>query len=108
MIKKSTKRRTLVQVKGCTLSRCVDEVMKRGRYEERKREIAAFNTQSRTVKKGLAVIPLKFACSLVLKFLMKGVAVVRVYADGSVLIHHGGHEMGQGINTKMTQVKHYN
>lgn len=37
--------------------------------------------------------------------LNQGSALVHIYTDGSVLITHGGVELGQGVHSKMTQVR---
>jgi xanthine dehydrogenase/oxidase len=51
------------------------------------------------------LIPSKFGLSFATALhLNQGTAHVRVYADGSVLLHHGGTEMGQGLYTKMCQI----
>lgn len=39
-------------------------------------------------------------------FLWQAGALVHVYTDGSVLVTHGGTEMGQGLHTKMVQVSY--
>lgn len=36
--------------------------------------------------------------------LNQGGSLVNIYLDGTVLLSHGGVEMGQGLHTKMVQV----
>lgn len=55
-------------------------------------------------KRGLAVIPNKYCLAFGVKLLNQGAALLHVYTDGSVLLTHGGMEMGQGLHTKMVQV----
>ena len=45
-----------------------------------------------------------FGIAFGLKFLNQGGALVHIYRDGSVLVSHGGIEMGQGLYTKMIQI----
>ena len=55
-------------------------------------------------KRGVALTPTKFGISFGTSFLNQGGALLHVYTDGSVLLTHGGMEMGQGLHTKMVQV----
>lgn len=70
----------------------------------REAEIATFNANSRYSKRALAITPVKFGISFNLTAFNQGGALVLVYKDGSVLVNHGGTEMGQGLHTKMLQV----
>jgi xanthine dehydrogenase large subunit len=71
---------------------------------DRKREIAQFNRTHPHIKRALGVTPVKFGISFNLTAFNQAGALVHVYRDGSVLINHGGVEMGQGLHTKMIQV----
>jgi xanthine dehydrogenase large subunit len=82
----------------------VAELETSSRYRERRAETAAFNASSPVLKKGLALTPLKFGISFNVVHLNQAGALVHVYTDGSVLVNHGGTEMGQGLNTKVAQV----
>ena len=73
-------------------------------YRARRAAIDAFNATSPVLKKGLALTPLKFGIAFNVTHLNQAGALVHVYVDGSVLVNHGGTEMGQGINTKVMQV----
>ena len=50
------------------------------------------------------VTPVKFGISFNFTAFNQAGALVHVYKDGSVLVTHGGTEMGQGLHTKMLQV----
>ena len=73
-------------------------------YAERRAAIAAFNAASPVLKRGLALTPVKFGISFNVAHFNQAGALVHVYTDGSVLVNHGGTEMGQGLNTKVAQV----
>lgn len=73
-------------------------------YHARRAAIAAWNAASPVLKRGLALSPVKFGISFNVVHLNQAGALVHVYTDGSVLVNHGGTEMGQGLNTKVAQV----
>lgn len=81
-----------------------EQVKENGGIDERRREIAAFNAAHPHTKRGLAITGIKFGISFNLTAFNQGGALVLIYKDGSVLINHGGTEMGQGLHTKMLQV----
>ena len=56
------------------------------------------------LKRGIALTPVKFGISFNVVHLNQAGALVHVYTDGSVLVNHGGTEMGQGLHTKVAQV----
>src|SRR4051812_22690430 len=73
-------------------------------YRARRRAIAAFNAESATLKRGIALNPVKFGISFTTTHLNQAGALVHVYQDGSIHLNHGGTEMGQGIYIKVAQV----
>ncbi|MDO9074529.1 MAG: xanthine dehydrogenase molybdopterin binding subunit [Rubrivivax sp.] len=82
----------------------LDELEASSDYRVRRAAIDAFNAGSVVLKKGLALTPAKFGISFNVTHLNQAGALVHVYTDGSVLVNHGGTEMGQGLNTKVAQV----
>jgi xanthine dehydrogenase/oxidase len=88
----------------CTLDRCWNECQALAGLKDRRKEIESFNRLHRFKKRGLAIIPTKFGIAFTALFLNQAGALVHVYKDGSVLLTHGGTEMGQGLHTKMLQV----
>lgn len=70
----------------------------------REKEIAEFNAGTEHTKRALALTPVKFGISFNLTAFNQGGALVLVYKDGTVLVNHGGTEMGQGLHQKILQV----
>ncbi len=73
-------------------------------YEKRKTDLAEWNRHSPVIQRGLALTPVKFGISFTATQFNQAGALVHVYTDGSVLVNHGGTEMGQGLHTKVAQI----
>uniref|UniRef100_A0A8C7RBC6 xanthine dehydrogenase n=1 Tax=Oncorhynchus mykiss TaxID=8022 RepID=A0A8C7RBC6_ONCMY len=84
--------------------RCWDECLDKAGYHDRLQAIQQFNTSNRWKKRGISAVPMKFGVGFSKGFFNQGAALVNIYKDGSVLVAHGGTEMGQGINTKALQI----
>lgn len=86
------------------LADLIDRLVSDSDYWNRRDEIRRFNVASPVLKRGLALTPVKFGIAFNLTHLNQAGALVHVYTDGSVVVNHGGTEMGQGLNTKVAQV----
>jgi xanthine dehydrogenase large subunit len=82
----------------------VGELEQTSEYRARRQAIEEYNATSPVLKKGLALTPVKFGIAFNVTHLNQAGALVHVYVDGSILVNHGGTEMGQGVNTKVMQV----
>jgi xanthine dehydrogenase large subunit len=82
----------------------VDELVRSANYEERRQQIAQWNATQPLIRRGIALTPVKFGISFTATHFNQAGALLHVYTDGSVLLNHGGTEMGQGLFTKVAQV----
>jgi xanthine dehydrogenase large subunit len=82
----------------------IDALEASARYRERRVEIAQWNDTSPVIKRGIALTPVKFGISFTATHYNQAGALVHVYRDGTVLLNHGGTEMGQGLFVKVQQV----
>ncbi|XP_046575197.1 xanthine dehydrogenase/oxidase-like [Haliotis rubra] len=89
---------------NCTLSRCWRQCLEESQYEVRKTKVKEFNRNNEWKKRGITIVPYRFGVGFETRLLAKAGALVHVYVDGSVLLAHGGTEMGQGLYIKMIQV----
>jgi xanthine dehydrogenase large subunit len=91
-------------VEDNALQPIVDRLAASSRYAERRAGIAEWNGANALIKRGLALTPVKFGISFTATLYNQAGALVHVYTDGTVLLNHGGTEMGQGLYTKVAQV----
>lgn len=80
------------------------QVLEESNYAERRLKVDEFNKTHKWNKRGLAIVPTKFGISFTALFLNQAGALVHIYHDGSILLAHGGTEMGQGLHTKMCMI----
>ncbi|XP_066202304.1 aldehyde oxidase [Saccopteryx leptura] len=92
------------EINAKTLIQCWKECMAMSSYSLRKAAVEKFNSENHWKKKGLAMVPMKYPIGFGSRAAGQASALVHIYLDGSVLVTHGGIEMGQGVHTKMIQV----
>src|SRR5437773_9204967 len=73
-------------------------------YHARGKAIRAFNADSPVLKRGIALTPVKFGISFTATHLNQAGCLLHVYTDGTLMLNHGGTEMGQGLFIKVAQV----
>jgi xanthine dehydrogenase large subunit len=86
------------------IGRIIEELETSADYAARRERVLAFNRESRVIRRGIALTPVKFGISFTKTEYNQAGALVHVYADGSIHLNHGGTEMGQGLFTKVAQV----
>jgi xanthine dehydrogenase/oxidase len=91
----------------CNIRELWDSLYRSSDFEKRARAVEEFNRSNRWRKRGIAMIPQKYGIAFTEPrgSLNASSALVNVnMADGSVVVTHGGVEMGQGLNTKIAQL----
>jgi len=92
------------KVENNQLFRMYEKLIRSSDYVKRRKETGQFNREHEFYKKGLALTPVKFGISFTTAFLNQAGALVNIYTDGTVLVNHGGTEMGQGLHTKIAAI----
>lgn len=91
-------------VEDNVLPELLGELAQTSDYRRRREAVREFNANNEILKKGLALTPVKFGIAFNVTHFNQAGALVHIYTDGSILVNHGGTEMGQGLNTKVAQV----
>jgi len=77
-------------------------------FEKKYLEVEQFNKENKWRKQGIAMIPVKYGSGYNLLLLEQSAAIVVVNPkDGTIVIHQGGVEIGQGLVTQAQQVAAY-
>ncbi|XP_061195293.1 xanthine dehydrogenase/oxidase-like [Saccostrea echinata] len=91
-------------LKDFNLPVCWEDCKKQIKFDEISKEIDEFNSKNKYRKRGIAMSSAVMSIGYPMVFMCQAGALVNIYTDGSVLVSHGGIELGQGLFTKMIQV----
>lgn len=81
-----------------------DQLLANSDFTRRREEVINFNQANSRRKRGIALTPVKFGISFTNTRLNQAGALVQIYRDGSVLLHSGGIEMGQGLAQRLIRL----
>ncbi len=92
------------EIKDNIIHKLVKELEKSAAYQKRRKNIIKFNQENKYIRKGIALTPVKFGISFTATWYNQAGALVHIYRDGSIMLNHGGIEMGQGLYIKVAQI----
>jgi xanthine dehydrogenase large subunit len=82
----------------------IDQLERSSDYRRRRESVHRWNGAHPIIKRGIALTPVKFGIAFTSTLFNQAGALLQVYTDGTVLLNHGGTEMGQGLHVKVAQV----
>ncbi|MBN9333158.1 xanthine dehydrogenase molybdopterin binding subunit, partial [Devosia sp.] len=91
-------------VEDNVIHRVIADLEESSDYSARRAAILEYNKTSPVLRKGIAMVPVKFGISFTATWHNQAGALIHVYRDGSIHLSHGGTEMGQGLHIKVAQV----
>lgn len=92
----------------CYMKQVWAYVKEKAKFEEKYSQVLEFNKKNKWRKQGIAIIPVKYGSGYNLLLLEQSAAIVVVnQADGTLIIHQSGVEIGQGLATQAQQVAAY-
>lgn len=92
------------EIEDNRLERIWTKLLADSEFAKRRAEVNAWNASHASVKRGLAITPVKFGISFTFTPYNQAGALVLIYRDGTAQVNHGGTEMGQGLNSKIQGV----
>ena len=88
-------------IRGYNLPIIWEQLTESSEITARRAAVDEFNAANRWKKRGLSMVPMRYGHS----YGQDQVVKVSVHAaDGTVDVHHGGTELGQGLTTKIQQI----
>jgi len=92
----------------CYMKQVWAYVKKVSNFDKKRKDVEKFNRNNKWRKRGIAIIPVKYGSGYNLLQLEQSAAIVVVnQADGTLVIHQSGVEIGQGLSTQVQQVAAY-
>ncbi len=92
------------KVENNCLPQLFEKLEKSSEYQNRRQKIIEFNKNNNQFIKGLSLTAVKFGISFTTRFLNQANAMVIIHQDGTLQIATGATEMGQGVNSRISEL----
>jgi xanthine dehydrogenase/oxidase len=92
----------------CYMREVWDYLKDVSKYADKRKAVEDYNKANTWRKRGIAMVPVKYGSGYNFTQLEQAVAHLAIHSgDGSIVVHQGGVDMGQGMMTKIEQIASY-